>query len=107
MPPFDPDRPALPRAVADQVEIEIKYAGYIDKQRNQAEVMRRHRSIDLRGVDFSTVRGLRIEAREKLVRIAPENLGQAMNIPGVSPADISVLMLELSRRRREREEAND
>ena len=105
--PFDPDRPALPRAVADQVETEIKYAGYIDKQRNQAEVMRRHRNIDLRGVDFSAVRGLRIEAREKLVRIAPENLGQAMNIPGVSPADISVLMLELSRRRREREEAND
>jgi tRNA uridine 5-carboxymethylaminomethyl modification enzyme len=58
-------------------------------------------------VDFAAVRGLRLEAREKLIRISPENLGQAMNIPGVSPADISVLMLELSRMRREREEAND
>jgi len=105
--PFDADRPTLPRSVADQVEIEIKYAGYIDKQRSQAEVMRRHRGIDLRGVDFAAIRGLRLEAREKLIRIAPENLGQAMNIPGVSPADISVLMLELSRRRREREENND
>ena len=99
--PFDTGRPTLPRAVADQVEIEIKYAGYIQKQRAQAAEMQRLRGISLEGVDFSGIKGLRIEAREKLKKIAPRSLGAAMNISGVSPADISVLMLELARRRRE------
>lgn len=99
--PFDEKRPQLPRAVADQVETEIKYAGYIQKQRAQAAEMQRLRDIDLSGIDFLDVKGLRIEAREKLKRVAPQSLGAAMNISGVSPADISVLMLELSRRRRE------
>lgn len=98
--PFDPARPHLPRSVADQVETEIKYAGYIQKQREQAERMQRYRRMSLAGVDFSAVRGLRIEAREKLLRVMPENIGQAMSIPGVSPADVSLLLLELSRRRR-------
>mgnify|MGYP004667231589 FL=1 len=102
--PFDPGRPALPRRTADQVEIEIKYAGYIEKQREQAKKMERTRSLSLRGVDFQTVAGLRTEAREKLCRVCPETMGQAMQISGVSPADISVLLLELSRARRKREE---
>ncbi len=101
--PFDEKRPQLPRSVADQVEIEIKYAGYIQKQRAQAAEMQRLRNMDLSGIDFSNIKGLRIEAREKLKKVAPQSLGAAMNISGVSPADISVLMLELSRRRREEE----
>ncbi|MBP1557920.1 MAG: tRNA uridine-5-carboxymethylaminomethyl(34) synthesis enzyme MnmG, partial [Oscillospiraceae bacterium] len=93
-----------PRAVTAQVETEIKYAGYIEKQRAQANEMQRLRKISLEGMDFSQIKGLRIEALEKLIKVAPKNLGQAMNISGVSPADISVLMLEISRRRRESEE---
>ncbi|MBP1578320.1 MAG: tRNA uridine-5-carboxymethylaminomethyl(34) synthesis enzyme MnmG [Oscillospiraceae bacterium] len=102
--PFDKNRPALPRAVTAQVETEIKYAGYIEKQRAQANEMQRLRKISLEGMDFSQIKGLRIEALEKLIKVAPKNLGQAMNISGVSPADISVLMLEIYRRRRESEE---
>lgn len=105
--PFDEKRPQLPRAVADQVEIEIKYEGYIQKQRAQAAEMQRLRGIDLRNIDYSEIKGLRIEAREKLKKVSPQSLGAAMNISGVSPADISVLMLELSRRRREKEGKND
>lgn len=66
--------------------------------------MQRLREISLEGMDFSAVKGLRTEAVEKLIKVAPGSLGQAMNISGVSPADISVLMLEISRRRRESEE---
>ncbi len=102
--PFDKSRPALPRAVTAQAETEIKYAGYIEKQKAQAAEMQRLREISLEGMDFSAVKGLRTEAVEKLIRVAPKSLGQAMNISGVSPADISVLMLEISRRRRESEE---
>ncbi len=98
--PFDAARPALPRAVADAVETEIKYAGYIEKQKAQAAEMHRLRSMSLLGLDFSAVPGLRIEAREKLARVQPESLGAAANLSGVSPADLSVLMLALSRHRR-------
>ena len=98
--PFDSGRPALPRAVADAVETEIKYAGYIEKQKAQAAEMRRLRGMSLEKLDFSAIAGLRIEAREKLAKIRPQSLGAAANISGVSPADLSVLMLELSRRRR-------
>ncbi|MEG2174896.1 MAG: tRNA uridine-5-carboxymethylaminomethyl(34) synthesis enzyme MnmG [Oscillospiraceae bacterium] len=100
---IDPGRPALPVSVAEQVETEIKYAGYIAKQRTQAKEMQRCRVISLVGIDFSAVRGLRLEAREKLLRVSPESVGQAMGISGVSPADISVLLLEVSRQRREGE----
>ena len=105
--PFDQKRPQLPRAVADQVEIEIKYAGYIQKQKAQAAEMQRLRGISLSNIDFSKISGLRIEAREKLKKVAPQSLGAAMHISGVSPADISVLMLELARRRREGDTKND
>ncbi len=99
---FDPTRPALPPAVADAVETEIKYAGYIEKQKAQAAEMRRLRGMSLAGLDFSTIPGLRLEAKEKLIKVAPESLGAAANISGVSPADLSVLMLALSRRKREK-----
>ncbi len=105
--PFDQKRPQLPRAVADQAEIEIKYAGYIQKQKAQAAEMQRLRDISLGNINFSEIKGLRIEAREKLQKVAPQSLGAAMNISGVSPADISVLMLELARRRREGDAKND
>jgi len=98
--PFDPGRPALPARVQDRVEIEIKYAGYIEKQRAQAERLQKTRGRSLAGVDFAAVQGLRTEAREKLLRVQPETIGQAMQISGVSPADISVLLLELAKKKR-------
>jgi tRNA uridine 5-carboxymethylaminomethyl modification enzyme len=102
--PFDPARPALPRAVATQAEVEIKYAGYIAKQLEHAARLERMRQKSLVGVDFAAVRGLRTEAREKLLAVQPQTVAQAMNISGVSPADVSVLLLEISRQRREQEE---
>ena len=104
---FDPGRPKLPRSVADQAEIEIKYEGYIQKQRAQAQEMQRLRSISLEGIDFMTVKGLRNEARERLTKVLPKSLGAAMATSGVSPADISVLMLALSHRKREGADRND
>lgn len=99
--PFDPGRPDLPRAVRERAEIEIKYEGYIQKQKSQAERMLRLRDLPLTGLDFAAVHGLRLEAREKLLRAAPASIGQAMGIPGVSPADVSLLMLALSKKKRE------
>lgn len=96
--PFDKNRPDLPAQVFEQVEIEIKYEGYIARQLAQASEMRRLecQSLD-KNIDYSKINGLRIEAREKLNRIKPENLGQASRISGVSPADISVLMIYLKK----------
>ncbi len=99
--PFDPGRPALHPHVREQVEIEIKYQGYIKKQLAQVEQMRRLETMPLAGVDYSQVRGLRLEAAEKLAKIRPLNLGQASRISGVSPADISVLIIALEQRRQQ------
>ena len=99
--PFDPQRPALDDAVKGQVEITVKYQGYIDRQLRQVEEMRRLESRPLpHGLDYSSLTGLRLEAREKLSRIRPLNLGQASRISGVSPADIAVLMVALERSQR-------
>ena len=96
--PFDPQRPALDDAVKGQVEITVKYQGYIDRQLRQVEEMRRLESRPLpHGLDYSSLTGLRLEAREKLSCIRPLNLGQASRISGVSPADIAVLMVALER----------
>ncbi|MEA5010845.1 MAG: tRNA uridine-5-carboxymethylaminomethyl(34) synthesis enzyme MnmG [Angelakisella sp.] len=97
--PFDPQRPQLHPHVAEQVEVEIKYEGYIKKQLAQVEQMRRLESMPLTGIDYSQIRGLRLEAVEKLKKISPLNLGQASRISGVSPADISVLIIALEQRR--------
>lgn len=98
--PFDPGRPPLPDAVADQLEVEIKYEGYLKKQAAKAKELIRTRSVSLEGIDFSAVPGLRLEAREKLLRVLPRTLGQAGGISGVNPADLSVLLLYVEKERR-------
>ncbi len=95
--PFDPERPALPEAVCRQVEISVKYAGYIARQERQREEMRRLENRLLpEEIDYAALLGLRIEARQKLQAIRPRSLGQASRISGVSPADIAALMIHLS-----------
>lgn len=96
----DVDRPDLDRNIFEQVEIEIKYEGYIKKQLEQVEKMRKLEKKKLpKDVDYTTVTGLRLEAQEKLNKVMPENIGQASRISGVSPADISVLLIWLSQKR--------
>ena len=98
--PFDPERPALPKAVRESVEIRIKYEGYIRRQNRQVEEFARLESRKLPAdLDYETVTGLRLESRQKLNRIRPENFGQASRISGVSPADIAALMVFLETRR--------
>lgn len=92
----DPERPALPRAVINQVEISIKYKGYIEKQLSAArDFARLENKLLPADIDYSKIIGLRIEARQKLADIRPVSLGQASRISGVSPADITVLMIYL------------
>ena len=94
----DPTRPDLPDAVFENVEIGIKYEGYIARQQAMIDQMRRLEGRRLpSGADYERIAGLRAEAQEKLQKIRPENVGQASRISGVSPADISVLMIWLSR----------
>lgn len=94
----DTTRPDLPPAVFEQVEIAIKYDGYIKKQLAQVEQMRRLEAKTLPSdTDYKTLSGLRLEAQEKLNRIRPRNIGQASRISGVSPADISVLLIWLAK----------
>lgn len=97
--PFDKDRPDLPYEVFEQVEIEIKYEGYIKRQLAQAAEMRRLecRALDEK-LDYTQIVGLRMEAQEKLNKVKPKNVGQASRISGVSPADISVLLIYLKKR---------
>ncbi len=97
---FDPDRPELPKSVSQQVEIRLKYDGYIRRQLRQVEEFTRMEAKKLPAdLDYRAISGLRLEAREKLEKIRPENFGQASRISGVSPADISVLMIYLEGRR--------
>lgn len=92
--PFDTARPALDPVIGEQVEIQIKYDGYIPKQLEQIERMRKLENKQLpEDLDYTTIRGLRLEAAEKLNAHRPQNLGQASRISGVSPADISVLVV--------------
>lgn len=97
--PFDTERLPLADEVTEQVEIQIKYEGYIQKQLMQVEQMRKLESRLLpEDICYEQVRGLRLEAIEKLQRVRPYNIGQASRISGVSPADISVLLIYLSSR---------
>lgn len=99
---FDPARPALSREVREQVEIEIKYEGYIKKQLAQVEEMRKMESKLLPSdLDYDQISGLRLEAKEKLNKVKPLNIGQASRISGVSPADISVLLIWLEQQKQE------
>ena len=94
--PFDPERPELGHAVTEEVGIELKYAGYIQRQLKQIQEFTRMEARKLpRDLDYETVTGLRIEARQKLNQIRPDNFGQASRISGVSPADIAALMVWL------------
>ena len=97
--PVDPGRPALDPAVVSEAEITIKYAGYIDRQLRQVEEVRRLEERPLPSdLDYLSIQGLRLEAREKLAQIRPQNLGQASRVSGVSPADVAVLMVYLKQR---------
>ena len=96
--PLDPARPDLPAAVTEAVEIDLKYRGYIERQQRQVEEMRRLESRPLPpDLDYQSLQGLRLEARQKLSDIRPLNLGQASRISGVSPADVVALMIALER----------
>lgn len=94
--PIDEGRPDLPREIFEQVEIAIKYEGYIKRQEQQIKEMRRIEAKKIPAdIDYKSLKGLRLEAIEKLSLVRPENLGQASRISGVSPADISVLSIIL------------
>ena len=100
--PVDRDRPEYPSAVFENVEIELKYEGYIKRQLADIEEARRLERKRLpEDVDYSQIKGLRLEAGEKLNKVKPENIGQAGRISGVSPADISVLLIWLAAKERE------
>ena len=96
--PFDPERPHLDAATAEQVEISVKYEGYIRRQMRDVEAFDR---LEKHGIppdtDYTHLQGLRLEAREKLAAVRPANLGQAARISGVSPADIAALMIHLEK----------
>ena len=97
--PFDPQRPELPLAVQEEVEIQIKYEGYIRKQLAQVALMYKLETKALPGdLDYRQITGLRLEAQEKLNKVQPRNIGQASRISGVSPADINVLLIYLEQR---------
>ena len=92
--PFDPDRPDYAVEIGEQVEIQLKYEGYIEKQLAQIARMRKLEEKALpEDVDYTQIRGLRLEAAEKLNAHRPANIGQASRISGVSPADVSVLLV--------------
>lgn len=89
--------------VAEQVEIGVKYAGYLDRQRDEIERQQRNESTPIpAGFDFASVRGLSAEVQQKLERVQPETIGQAQRIPGMTPAAISLLLVHLERARRSR-----
>lgn len=103
--PIDTARPELPASVFENVEIEIKYEGYIRRQKADiAEMRRLEQRVLPKKLDYTAVTGLRLEAQEKLQKIRPASIGQASRISGVSPADISVLLIWLARQE-EKEDA--
>ena len=97
--PFDASRPELPEAVTAEVEIQIKYAGYLARQEKQVAEFKKEESRLLPpDIDYAAIGGLRLEARQKLAAIRPMSIGQAGRISGVSPADIAVLLIWLEQR---------
>ncbi|MBQ3491673.1 MAG: tRNA uridine-5-carboxymethylaminomethyl(34) synthesis enzyme MnmG [Oscillospiraceae bacterium] len=94
--PFDANRPELPESVTQEVEIQVKYAGYLARQEKQvAEFKKEEARLLPAHLDYESIAGLRLEARQKLSEIRPVSLGQASRISGVSPADIAVLLIYL------------
>ncbi len=99
---LDPERPVLSDAVCEQVEVQIKYDGYIKKQIAQVEQFKKmEKRLIPENIDYSAIGGLRLEAVEKLTDIQPKSMGQASRISGVSPADLSVLLIYLEQNRRQ------
>ena len=97
--PFDPNRPVLSEAVTEEVEIQVKYAGYLARQEKQVAEFKKEESRRLpEDIDYDSIIGLRLEAREKLSAIRPMSIGQAGRISGVSPSDIAVLLIYLEQR---------
>ena len=100
--PFDPTRPDLPPDIREEVEIQVKYAGYIQRQLKQVEQQRKEEDRALpEDIDYQAITGLRLEARQKLSAIRPMNIGQASRVSGVSPADVAVLLVYLELKNRE------
>ncbi len=98
--PFDPDRQPLPLTVTEEVEIQVKYAGYLSRQEKQVEAFRKEENRLLpEDLDYSAIAGLRLEARDKLTQIRPMSIGQAGRISGVSPADVAVLLIYLEQQK--------
>ena len=98
---FDKDRPELSRDVISEVEIELKYEGYIKMQEAQVERFKKLETKELReDIDYQKIKGLSLEARQKLNKYKPSSVGQASRISGVSPADISILLIYLEQERR-------
>lgn len=101
--PVDPDRPVLREDIYKQCEVQIKYEGYIAKQISQIEKFKQLENKNLpQDIDYQLIEGLRLEARQKLNALKPASIGQASRISGVSPADISVLMVYMEQNRRKR-----
>lgn len=101
--PVDETRPAIPAEILEQVEIELKYEGYIRRQQAQIDEQKRLEGRRLpEGVDYAAITGLRLEAAEKLNRVQPVSIGQAARISGVTPADISVLLIWLEKEKQNR-----
>ena len=94
--PLDPDRPEVSKAAAEQINIEIKYEGYIKRQEQQVKQFKKLENKRIpQDLDYNTVKSLRLEAIQKLNLVKPSSIGQASRISGVSPADISVLLVWL------------
>ncbi|MBQ1862225.1 MAG: tRNA uridine-5-carboxymethylaminomethyl(34) synthesis enzyme MnmG, partial [Clostridia bacterium] len=92
--PVDKNRPSLPEYVCEEVEIRVKYAGYISRQKDQAEQFKKLEEKRLPpDFDYTSLSGLRLEARQKLNAVKPSNIGQAGRISGVSPADVAILLV--------------
>ena len=105
--PIDEKRTELPEEVTKEVEIQVKYKGYIKLQEQQVEKFKKlEQKILPQNIDYAKIKGLRLEARQKLNKIKPNSVGQASRISGVSPADISVLLISLEQKRQKEENAN-
>ena len=99
---FDPTRPELSPEIREEVEIQVKYKGYIERQLKQVEQFQKEEARALPSdIDYNAITGLRLEARQKLSEIKPLNIGQASRVSGVSPADVAVLMVYLELRKKE------
>ncbi len=106
--PIDKDRPELDDDITDQVNIISKYEGYISKQLDQVEQFKKFESkLIPKDIDYSNIKGLRLEATQKLDKIRPISIGQASRISGVSPADVSVLLIYLEREYRAKSESSN